>query len=248
VCLAYSNWGYTRYDSYLCYKDVLTAAHLANASLVTLLFAHPKIRSNLSHNSIPIVSSAPFTQSHHDQLNNCWEFSTFAEHLHSYWSSLPPIESGGVYNVVKKVMKLTCGKLIKGPDWTEWQDSEYLQLSQYNAQGMFERPTLVDNNAAVFHTVWTYNIKALDHCKKARCICDGSPHAGKAVILDETYANCVDQTSSRMFYGITAAENLLVYDANVSNAFAKAPPPKQGFYIPTAHSTNGGSATFCDCH
>jgi hypothetical protein len=34
-----------------------------------------------------------------------------------------------------------------------------------------------------------------------------------------------------MFYGITAAETLLVYGANVSNAFAKAPPPKQGFYI-----------------
>jgi hypothetical protein len=34
-----------------------------------------------------------------------------------------------------------------------------------------------------------------------------------------------------MFYAIAAAENLLIYGANVSNAFAEAPPPKQGFYI-----------------
>jgi len=49
--------------------------------------------------------------------------------------------------------------------------------------------------------------------------------------LDETYANCVDQTSSRLFYAVSAAENLLIYGADVSNAFAEAPPPKQGFYI-----------------
>jgi hypothetical protein len=34
-----------------------------------------------------------------------------------------------------------------------------------------------------------------------------------------------------MFYAIAAVENLLVYGADVSNAFAEAPPPKQGFYI-----------------
>jgi hypothetical protein len=30
---------------------------------------------------------------------------------------------------------------------------------------------------------------------------------------------------------VAAAENLIVYGANVSNAFAEAPPPKQGFFI-----------------
>ena len=83
----------------------------------------------------------------------------------------------------------------------------------------------------LFHTVWTYGIKALDARKKARMVCDGSLRAGQAHVLDETYANCVDQSSSRMFYAIAAAENLLVYGADVSNAFAEAPPPKQGFYI-----------------
>jgi hypothetical protein len=41
----------------------------------------------------------------------------------------------------------------------------------------------------------------------------------------------VNQTSACLFYGIAAAENLIVYGADVSNAFAEAPPPKQGFYI-----------------
>ncbi len=96
---------------------------------------------------------------------------------------------------------------------------------------MFGQPTFVDDDAAVFHTVWTYNIEALDHHKKARCICNGSPCAGEDIILDKTYANCVNQTSFWMFYGITAAEILLAYGADVSNTFAEAPPPKQRFYI-----------------
>jgi hypothetical protein len=50
-------------------------------------------------------------------------------------------------------------------------------------------------------------------------------------ILAETYANCVDQTSSRLFYAISAAKNMLIFGDDVSNAFAEAPPPKQGFFI-----------------
>jgi hypothetical protein len=46
-------------------------------------------------------------------------------------------------------MKLTHGKLIKQPDWDEWLASEYLQLDQYDAQGMFGDPTEVDSDAAV---------------------------------------------------------------------------------------------------
>jgi hypothetical protein len=164
-------------------------------------------------------------------MNNCWEFFLIADHICSYRSSLLPIESDSVYNFVTKVMRLTRFKLLKRQDWMEWQDLEFLQLNQYNAQGMFGQPTLVNDDAAVFYTVWIYNVKSLVHCKKACCIYNGSPCAGEAIILDEMYANCVNQTSSWIFYGITAAENLLVYRANVSNTFAEAPPPKQGFYL-----------------
>ena len=94
---------------------------------------------------------------------------------------------------------------------------------------MFGNPVLDDNDNMVFHLVWTYAIKAPDGRKKARCVCNGSSQSGSVQILDETYANCVDQTSSRLFYAIAAAENLLVLGADVSNAFAEAPPSKQGF-------------------
>ena len=50
-------------------------------------------------------------------------------------------------------------------------------------------------------------------------------------VLAGTHANCVDQTSARLLYAVAAAENLLVYGTDVSNAFAEAPPPKQGFFI-----------------
>jgi hypothetical protein len=83
----------------------------------------------------------------------------------------------------------------------------------------------------VFFLVWTYTIKALDGRKKACCVCDGSSRSGSVKILDEVYANCINQTSSPLFYAVCAAETLLIFGSDVCNAFAEAPPPKQGFYI-----------------
>ena len=96
---------------------------------------------------------------------------------------------------------------------------------------MFGDPMKVDKDNAVFFLVRTYGIKPLDGRKKARCVCDGSFWSGTVKVLNETYANCVDQCSSRLFYAVSANENLLVFGANVSNAFAEAAPPKQGFYV-----------------
>jgi hypothetical protein len=128
-------------------------------------------------------------------------------------------------------MCLTCGKLLQQDDWLEWQNAEYLQLDQYDSQGMFGTPISMSKDDAIFHLVWTYAIKALNNWKKARCVYNGSTCSGMVHILDETYANCIDQTSSRLFYAVSTAENMLIFGADVSNAFAKAPPPKQGFFI-----------------
>jgi len=60
-----------------------------------------------------------------------------------YLRKAPPyriVEDGDVLNYVTRVMKLTRGKLLQQDDWTNWQASEYLQLDQYNAQGMFGTP------------------------------------------------------------------------------------------------------------
>jgi hypothetical protein len=42
-----------------------------------------------------------------------------------------------------------------------------------------------------------------------------------------------------LFYGKAAAENLLIFGADIANTFAEAPPPKQGFFIYPDHA-------FCD--
>ena len=147
-------------------------------------------------------------------------------------NKIAKVHCGEVWNFKSLAYKLTRGKLLRQPDWTEWCASKWTQLDQYYDQGMFRKPVRVDFNEAVFNLVWTYYvIKELDKRKKARCTCDGSPRSGQVRVLDHTYANCIDQTSSRIFYALAAAENLIVYGADVSIAFAEAPPPKQGFYI-----------------
>ncbi len=124
-------------------------------------------------------------------------------------------------------MKLTHGKLLQQDNWTDWQTLEFLQLDQYNTQGVFGTPVAVKEDDAIFHLVWTYAIKAVDGRKKAWCVCDGSTRSGMIRIFAETHANCVNQTSARLFYSVAAAENLLVYGTDVFNAIAEAPPPKQ---------------------
>ncbi len=111
---------------------------------------------------------------------------------HLCWDpSYKIVNDGWVLNVITQVMKLTHGKLIKQPNWNKWLASEYVQLDQYDVQGM---------DAAIFCTVWTYAIKALNGRYKALCTCDGLPRSAQSHILDEIYANCVDQTGARIFY------------------------------------------------
>ena len=91
----------------------------------TLLFSHPELRPNLTHDGLPIVSSAPFHQQTHDQLNKRWEFDTVAEYLRK----APPysiVDDGDVLNIITKVMKLTRGKLVHQDDWNCWNPPERL--------------------------------------------------------------------------------------------------------------------------
>ena len=106
-------------------------------------------------------------------MNKRWDFTTVADYL----QEAPPykiMDDGDVLNYVTRVMKFTRGKLLQQNDWTDRQNSEYLQLNQYDAQGMFGTPVASSEEDAIFHLVWTYAIKAVDGCKKARCVCDGS--------------------------------------------------------------------------
>jgi hypothetical protein len=209
-------------------EDVNSALHsafVAGRPTCVLLFSHPEIRHGLTNEGIPQVLL--------DQLNPRLLFDSFflpqpplckRNRIRQSWD-------GEVLQYVTKAQRLTHGRLITQDNWSEWNQSEFTQLNQYEAQGMFGEPCTVDSEEAVFNLVWTYAIKEVDNRKKARCTCDGSPCSGQVRVLDFTYANCVDQTSARIFYSVSAAENLIIYGADVSNAFAEAPPPNQGFYI-----------------
>ena len=214
--------------------DVHTIFHdlsLAKAASCTLTFAHPEISPDISQHGLPIIARDDyFSQYTHDQLNNRVDLLEQGPRVRRK-RKYDIVESGDVRQYTTRVMRLTRGRLLKQEDWVDWQNSEYLQLNQYLDQNCFGDPTSVEKDDAVFHLVWTYNIKAVDGRKKARCVCDGSSRSGSVKVLDEVYANCVDQTSSRLFYAVCAAENLLVFGSDVCNAFAEAPPPKQGFYI-----------------
>jgi hypothetical protein len=221
-------------------QDAFATLSLAGTTRVILLFSHPIVRQDISHDGLPIVSSAPFTQAVHDQLNNRWDFTTVAEHVRS-GHPYQLIHDGDVLNCVTKAMKLTCGKLIQQTDWSDWQESN-LQLNQYNSQGMFGDPVETNEGDAIFHLVWTYNIKAVDGRKKACCVCDGSTCSGKVLVLAETYANCVKQTSSCLFYALPPQKT---YSFLVPTSPTRLQKPhhlnSHSLSNPTGPFTNGGS-------
>ena len=112
----------------------------------------------------------------------------------------------------------------------DWQLSEYKQLNQYHAQGMFGAPMQRPPRSNVLPLIWTYLIKT-DGTKKARCVCNGSPSRRGSVTLAHTYAAALDQAGARTFWAINALHNHKAYGADATNAFAEAPPPKAPIYV-----------------
>ena len=131
------------------------------ATTCTLLFSHPEITPDISNKGLPIMSASDFSQFTHDQLNNQLDLLEDGLRIQRQ-RSYNIVKSGDVLNYTTRVMKLTRGKLLRQEDWLDWQDSEYLQLDQYDSQGMFDDPVAVDKDDTIFHLVWTYAIKALD--------------------------------------------------------------------------------------
>jgi hypothetical protein len=204
----------------------------SGATTCTLLLAHSAIKDGLVESGIPQVNI--------DQLNNRHSLMSIEvmtqEQFDNWFANLPRcfyelVNEGGVLNLTTESHKLTRRILLKQDDWDEWKQSEHLQLDQYEKQFMFGEPVKPTKKSAVFNLIWTYLIKKDDGRKKARCTCDGSNRGGQVRVLDYTYANSLDQTGSRAFYGVATGENMMCFGADVSNAFGDAPPPKQGFFI-----------------
>lgn len=49
--------------------------------------------------------------------------------------------------------------------------------------------------------------------------------------MDHMHTSCINQVGSRLFYACCALEGMTIFGADMSNAFAEAPPPKQQFYM-----------------
>jgi hypothetical protein len=218
-----------------CISDVSDAFLLLatdGSPKATILMQHNAIRDGLVESGIPQVNV--------DQLNSRFAFDNIEvmtqAQFDCWFSSLPTcfyelVEDGGVLNLTTACHKLTRRVLLQQDDWNDWEQSEWKQLDAYEKQFMFGKPIQRRKDFAVFNLIWTYMIKVEDGRKKARCTCDGSTRGGAVRVLDHVHANSIDQTGSRIFYGLAAVENLLVFGSDVSNAFGEAPPPKQGFYI-----------------
>ena len=224
--------GDTTVHTHLDVRHALDLELSRNSKSCRLLFAHPEITHGLTNDGLPHLTHDMIPQLNIDQLSTRRAFDvTHDDNTPRQPQTHRLVEDGEVMNLTTKVMKLTRGKLMKQNDWEDWRRSEFLQLDQYEQQHMFGLPVAVTSYEAVFNLVWTYVEKISDGRKKARCTCDGSTRAGQVRVLDETYASCMDRTSSRLYWALVAAENLLSYGADVSNAFGEAAPPRQGFFI-----------------
>ena len=95
--------------------------------------------------------------------------------------------------------KLTRRKLLHQDDWNDWQQSEWKQLDQYEAQQTFGYPCLLPDGANCLSLLWTYLIKDGSGIKKARCVCNRRPSNSGTVTWGHAYAKALDQVGHRVF-------------------------------------------------
>ncbi len=84
--------------------------------------------------------------------------------------------------------------------------------------------------ANALHMLWTYLLKICG-TQKRHMVCNGNPCQKGTVMIGHTYANASDAASERLFWTISAKEGLVVIGADLSNAFAEAPPPQAPLYL-----------------
>ena len=89
--------------------------------------------------------------------------------------------------VIHKLSKnaLTSATLMKQKDWPDWDQSEFLQLNQYETQQMFSSPGPIPldiKDYSILPMIWIYLVKT-DGRKKARCVANGAPHLKGTITL-----------------------------------------------------------------
>jgi deoxyuridine 5'-triphosphate nucleotidohydrolase len=135
-------------------------------------------------------------------------------------AKIPPTDLGKTF---------TLKELKQRPDWPQWRKARYKMLDSYHDQGMFSEPMPCPVNSNIHHMLWRYVLKMCG-TRKARMVCDGSPRQG-TVTLGHTFANSLNAPSERLFWALVAKKGLIAYGADVSNAFAEAPPPAAPLFM-----------------
>ena len=122
-------------------------------------------------------------------------------------------------------------RLMKGKEASKWLDAETVMLLQHFKQNkLYGQPTKLPIGADVIDPVWTYYIKP-DGRYKARQTGDGSRilHKSKKKLL--LYSNTLNHTSFRILTSAAVNKGYNQYSADVTNAYAHAPPPSTKTYL-----------------
>ena len=103
-------------------------------------------------------------QLHYDQMNVIAANHHTARTGEKYWQSVDTVTPNITPNISKTAVpglndkhrpytweakleeKLTHGRLMRRDDWKDWEQSEFLQLDQYEIQNMFSDPTMLRPN------------------------------------------------------------------------------------------------------
>ena len=97
----------------------------SNATKCTLLFSHPEVKHGLTNGGIPQINLDQLNNrlllrpSNTDILSDMPQLPNPALAKNAGWYVQDEDDPEGVINFQPKVMKLTCSKLIKQPDWDE---------------------------------------------------------------------------------------------------------------------------------
>ena len=121
-------------------------------------------------------------------------------------------------------------KLKRLSTWSLWLDSEKQQLDKMHNQEMFGTPCIPPPNSIILNQIWRYYFK--NGVRKSRECCDGSPRAAPYLHqVAVTYASCIEQPISRLFYALCAHFNLIILTTDAVNAFANADAPTIPTYV-----------------
>ena len=192
----------------------------------------PKVHIIVAKHEVPLTHTLDIPQLHYDQLKH---LNTLQNRMRAKRTAKHKGEQIHLLTTTTAAIQLTRSQLKRRDDYQQWRTAEWTQHNKYRTQNMFGKPIPRPLGATILPFVWAYYMKVDpitgEPIYKARGTCNGGKRYGKAITLAETYATCVAQPACRLYWAITANEGLISVGADAGNAFAKAPPPVEPFYM-----------------